>query len=272
MGAKVRGEGQAAYVADRLAAAEARRTPRSPRDPTAREQAEREVAAHVAVAEALAAWDGVDSGFARLLAGLGESLEFEVAVLWVPRGDRLRPRAFWQAAAGDSGEFKAMTLTSRLPPGRELPGQAWQQLAPTSRAGADGPGPPRWRAAVKAGFREAIAFPAMSAGEVIAVIELVSREQPELSERLKRSLAAIGYVLGIFLAHRRGILDEQLITQRQVEILTLAAQGLSRDQIAERLGVSPSTVKTHFENSYARLGVKTRAQAVAQAIRLGLVR
>jgi ATP/maltotriose-dependent transcriptional regulator MalT len=107
--------------------------------------------------------------------------------------------------------------------------------------------------------------------EVIAVIELISREDTELTERLKRSLVALGYVLGYFFAHRRGILNERVITGRQVEILELAAQGLSRREIAERLHLSTSTVKTHFENSYARLGVKNRAAAVAKAVRLGLV-
>ena len=144
-------------------------------------------------------------------------------------------------------------------------------LEPRARSDADGPGPPRWREAVAGGLRGAIAFPAVWAEKAIAVIELMGREAPELSERLKRSLDAIGYVLGYFFAHRRGILGEQAITDRQVEILELAAQGLSRGQIAERLRVSPSTVKTHFENSYARLGVKNRAAAVAEAIRLGLV-
>src|ERR1700719_3139144 len=104
MGAEERGEGRAAYVADRLAAAEGRRAPSSSQHLGVRAPTERELAAHIAVAEALAAWDGVDSGFARLLAGLGESLEFDMGVVWVPRGDRLRPRAFWQAAA-DAGQF-----------------------------------------------------------------------------------------------------------------------------------------------------------------------
>ena len=271
MGAEHTGEGQAAYVADRLAAARARRALRPSQHLSMWEQAEREVAAHIAVADALAAWDRIDSGFARLLAGLGGSLEFEVGVVWVPRGDRLRPRAFWQETPGDVGEFKIMTLTSRLRPGAELPGRAWQQLVPGGLRSADGPGPPRWRAAVAEGFREAIAVPALWAGEVLAVIELVSREEPELTDRLARSLSAIGIVLGSFLATRRGFIDEQVITDRQVEILELAAQGLSRDQIAERLVLSPSTVKTHFENSYARLGVNNRAAAVAEAIRRGLV-
>jgi DNA-binding CsgD family transcriptional regulator len=245
--------------------------PRLAQHPTVRDQAEREVAAHVAVADALAAWDGIESGFVRLLAGLAEALDCHVAVLWVPRGDRLRSRFFWQAAAGDLGEFKVMTVTSRLPHGVELPGRAWQQMEPDGRSSADGPGPPRWRAAIAAGFHGAIAFPAIWADEVIAVIELVSREEVELAERLRQSLVAIGCVLGQFLAHRRGILDEQMITDRQAEILELAAQGLSVRLIAERLVVSPCTVKTHFENIYARLGVKNRAAAVAEAIRLGLV-
>jgi DNA-binding NarL/FixJ family response regulator len=267
MGAKELGKGRAAHAARGFS----REEPRVSRRRTAREQAEREVAAHIAVAEALAAWPWVENGFAQLLAGLAEALDCEVGVLWVPRADRLRPRSFWQAEAGGLAEFKVMTLTSRLPRGVELPGMAWQQLESSRRSSTDRPSPPRWRAAVAAGLRGAIAFPAIWADDAIAVIELVSREELELTERLKRSLAAIGYVLGDFLAHRRGILDEQVITNRQVEVLELAAQGLSLGEIAERLVVSPSTVKTHFANSYARLGVKNRAAAVAQAIRLGLV-
>ncbi|HWX96953.1 MAG TPA: LuxR C-terminal-related transcriptional regulator [Solirubrobacteraceae bacterium] len=267
MGAKEPGESRAGYVEAGFPTAQ----PRSAQDLAVRGQAEREVAAHVAVAEALAAWQGTDSGFARLLQGLAEALDCEAAVLWVPCDDRLRPRAFWHAQTGGLGEYKVMTLTSRLRRGLELPGMAWQQLGPSGRSVADGPGPARWDAAVAAGFRSAIAFPSIWAEEVIAVIELVSREELRLTAQLKRSLVAIGYVLGHFLARRRGLLDGRLITGRQVEILELAAQGFSRSEIAERLVVSPSTVKTHFENVYVRLGVKNRAAAVAQAIRLGLV-
>jgi hypothetical protein len=151
---------------------------------TAREQVEREVAAHIAVAEALAAWPWVENVFAQLLAGLAEALECEVGVLWVPRGDRLRPRSFWQAEAGGLAEFKVMTLTSRLPRGVESPGMAWQQLEPSRRSSTDRQSPPRWRAAVAAGLRGAIAFPAIWADDVIAVIELVSREELELTEQL----------------------------------------------------------------------------------------
>ena len=238
---------------------------------TASEQAERELAAHIELAEALAAWDGTENGLARLLAGFADALDCQVAVLWVPREDRLHPRAFWHAAAGGLGEFKVMTHTSRLPRGVELPGRAWERLEPSGRGNGDGPAPPRWRAAVAAGFRTAIAFPAIQADEVIAVIEVASREETELTDRLKRSLAAIGSLLGYFLAHRRGILDGQVITARQVEILKLAAQGLSMRTIAGLLVVSPATVQTHFKNIYARLGVTTRAAAVAEAMRLGLV-
>lgn len=192
-------------------------------------------------------------------------------MLWAPLGDRLKPRAFWHAETTDLGEFKLMTLTSRLPRGVELPGLAWQRLEPTFRVDVGGPASLRWRAAMAAGFREAIAFPAIWAGKPIAIIELVSHGEPELTEQLKRSLAAIGYVIGLFLSHRRNILGGPVVTPRQVEILKLAAQGLTGGQIAQRLVLSPATVNSHFDNIYDRLGVKHRAAAVAEAMRLGLV-
>ena len=62
-----------------------------------------------------------------------------------------------------------------------------------------------------------------------------------------------------------------LLTPREHEVLQLAAQGLSAIEIAEDLVVSPGTVKTHFQNIYAKLGASNRASAVAMALRMGIV-
>jgi DNA-binding CsgD family transcriptional regulator len=59
------------------------------------------------------------------------------------------------------------------------------------------------------------------------------------------------------------------LTARQLEVLRLAADGQTNEQIAGTLGLSPSTVRYHLQNVYRRLNVKTRAEAVAEAIRLG---
>jgi DNA-binding NarL/FixJ family response regulator len=61
------------------------------------------------------------------------------------------------------------------------------------------------------------------------------------------------------------------LTKREREILGLLADGLSPTQIATDLGITPKTVATHVEHIYAKLGVHTRAQAVASAFRLALV-
>jgi DNA-binding CsgD family transcriptional regulator len=62
------------------------------------------------------------------------------------------------------------------------------------------------------------------------------------------------------------------LTPREIELLQLAADGLSGPQIAELLVLSPSTVKTHFENIYRKVGVSDRAGAVAKGMRQGLIR
>jgi DNA-binding response OmpR family regulator len=61
------------------------------------------------------------------------------------------------------------------------------------------------------------------------------------------------------------------LTAREREILVLLADGLVPAQIASVLGITPKTVATHVEHIYAKLGVHTRAQAVASAFRLALV-
>jgi DNA-binding CsgD family transcriptional regulator len=58
--------------------------------------------------------------------------------------------------------------------------------------------------------------------------------------------------------------DLERLTPREAEILELVAAGLTNAAIAERLWVSPGTVKKHLENVYAKLGVANRAAAVVR--------
>ena len=61
------------------------------------------------------------------------------------------------------------------------------------------------------------------------------------------------------------------LTGREREVLSLLAEGLGPTEIGAKLSISPKTVATHVEHIYSKLGVHTRAQAVASAFRLALV-
>lgn len=63
-----------------------------------------------------------------------------------------------------------------------------------------------------------------------------------------------------------------LISAREQEVLALLSVGFSNRQIAARLSISDSTVKTHLGNIYAKLGVESRIGAVARARELGMTR
>ena len=61
------------------------------------------------------------------------------------------------------------------------------------------------------------------------------------------------------------------LTHRELEVLSLAAEGLANKQIAQRLWVTPKTIKFHLSNVFRKLDVSNRTEATRQAQRLGLL-
>lgn len=63
----------------------------------------------------------------------------------------------------------------------------------------------------------------------------------------------------------------QLLTARETAVLKLLAEGLSAARIGKELSISATTVKTHLQHAYDKLGVSSGAAAVTQAIRRGIL-
>jgi DNA-binding NarL/FixJ family response regulator len=106
--------------------------------------------------------------------------------------------------------------------------------------------------------------------ELLAAIRTVAAGDALLSAKATRGL------ITSFLAQPTGgpvATSDQLalLTERELEVVVLVAHGLSNDDIAERLFVSPLTAKTHVNRAMMKLGARDRAQVVVIAYQSGLV-
>jgi PAS domain S-box-containing protein len=239
-------------------------------DLTAEHLAEREIASRFAVTSALAAWTSFEQGMEGLLRGLAGAIGARAGTAWLPDPDALVANVFWSEDPATTFDFEVATRSLNLQRGTGLPGRVWSSAVPAIERTAS-PNCERGDPARSSGLRGLLAVPVVYADEVLVVIELASTEEIALPERLLRSTTAIGFEVGEFFAHRRGELLPPALTTRELEVLELAAQGHSSRQIAERLRISPATVKTHFEHIYSKFGVNGRAAAVAHALRAGLI-
>ncbi len=105
--------------------------------------------------------------------------------------------------------------------------------------------------------------------DIVEAIDVVARGdaliQPSITRRLIETF--------VHSRPRRARTDASLsaLTEREREILGLVARGLTNDDIAERLVISPATVKTHVARVMSKLGAHDRAQLVVLAYESGLV-
>jgi DNA-binding NarL/FixJ family response regulator len=130
-------------------------------------------------------------------------------------------------------------------------------------------------AALRAGARGYLTKDA-GAAEILQAVSAVCGGGAHLDPSIQRSLVeAIARGDPFGLAENSDDQPQQApqgLTPREVEVLTEVASGLSNAQIAERLCVSTTTIKAHVKHLLAKTGMHDRAQLVAYAFRLGLVR
>lgn len=110
----------------------------------------------------------------------------------------------------------------------------------------------------------------LDGGEPIACL-LTLLLQPPAQEK-NDPLA--GYVRRLLRGFGRDILPDDAdlaaaLTRKELEILRLIARRMSNRQIADKLGISPGTVKSHINNIYSKLYVKNRSEAIARGEQLG---
>jgi DNA-binding NarL/FixJ family response regulator len=113
---------------------------------------------------------------------------------------------------------------------------------------------------------EELAAAALAAGA--AGVVLKQAPLADLTRALEAVLAG-GTYLDPALAQR----DPRLarLTEREREVLELLAEGIGHEEIGKRLGIGAETVRTHLRKACERLGAATRTEAVATALRLGLI-
>lgn len=241
----------------------------------ASERSQRRERRRYEISSTLREWEREQEGIPALLARLGTAMEWVVASLWVRAQEgRLRCGSFWSVPELPGRELAGLTRALHFPPGRGLAGRAWTEC----RARADDEdlqavaGSERRRLLEELGIVAGAAFPIVLDEDVLAVCEFFVRGTSPLDELELRLLDGVGGELGHVLARRRAELEPARLSPREREVLQLSAEGRAVAEIAHALQISPMTVKSHFRHIYEKLDVPGRTAAVAEALRVGLIR
>jgi DNA-binding NarL/FixJ family response regulator len=101
--------------------------------------------------------------------------------------------------------------------------------------------------------------------------ELLSRQLLQLTDGVPALSPSIAQrIMEHFQRTGPSSLDEENLTQREQQTLSLIARGLRNAEVAAQLGIADSTVASHIKSIYRKLGITSRAEAAWHASRLGL--
>ncbi len=175
-------------------------------DVTARRDAERRLAAQNAVLRVLAAAPDPAAALPRILAALGDQLEWALGVAWEPDEDEgvLRRAATWRhpAAGARMEEDLSGGLSFRM--GEGLPGRVWRKgRAEWIRDVTADPEFTRASRAAAHAVHGAVAFPLRREGRVVAVVEFFTRAVAAPDSALLRTLESVASATGQFLERRQ---------------------------------------------------------------------
>jgi DNA-binding CsgD family transcriptional regulator len=108
---------------------------------------------------------------------------------------------------------------------------------------------------------------AESAPEVAADVGRRAREELEALGALREADAAGAFLRSLGVKSRSGPRADGALSKREREVLRLLSEGLTNAEIAKRLFISPKTAEHHVGRIYQKLGLRTRAEAAAYAVR-----
>jgi DNA-binding CsgD family transcriptional regulator len=206
-----------------------------------------------AAEDALARWRAFAPSLENLIRRLATPLDSPLAMAWTRGANgRLETRITWNAPRSDHVVAQASPESAIAAHHRSLARTVW--------AGGEA-------LAANGGF----GIPATWHGNTVAALTFESTGPAYLDEWLARTLRWLGAALGRRLTGDRPEVGETRLSDREREVLQLAADGYDGPAIAEHLLVSPATIKTHFLHVYEKLGVNDRSAAVARALRQGLI-
>jgi signal transduction histidine kinase/integral membrane sensor domain MASE1/CheY-like chemotaxis protein len=181
-------------------------------------ESERRLAANLAVTRILAESPALNDATVRILKTIGESLNWEVGVLWTPdeRGLVLRCLNVWHAAGQKVDGFEKVTRERTFVPGIGLPGRVWMSLKPVWIRDVTKEGNfPRAPFAVAAGLHAGFAFPIMFGEKFLGVIEFFSHEIRRPDRALLAMFGSVGNQIGQFIIRKRAEEEREELLRRE---------------------------------------------------------
>ena len=183
------------------------------------------------------------------------------------RSEYLVSQALVEACMGDKDRPRELLLEALTAYGRSVEARVVGTCAVAIAEGEEGSGFEAavhsvWQAASKTGNLDGVVCGYRAYPPLLRALFAIDAARAKLSDLISRARDER-------LARRMGIrviqnVPGQLLTPRETEVYELLLRGLSNRAIAETLVVSEATVKVHLRHIYEKLGVRTRAEAVAR--------